>query len=70
LDKSLFKAFNAGDVNKVGSVPDHQPSSKEDTIEGRYTTVLFTSASQANQLYEVYEDMVFLAQLYHNSESF
>lgn len=52
------------------STPDHQPPSKEDTIPGRYSTVLFTTASQEGALYEVYEDMKFLGELYSNSESF
>jgi ATP synthase F1 delta subunit len=32
--------------------------------------VLFTTASQSSALYEVYEDMKFLGELYQNSESF
>jgi len=32
--------------------------------------VLFTTASQEGSLYEVFEDMVFLGQLFDNSESF
>jgi F-type H+-transporting ATPase subunit delta len=32
--------------------------------------VLFTAASQDNALYNVFEDMKFLGELYHNSESF
>lgn len=47
-----------------------QPPSKEDTIPGRYATVLFTTASQDGHLFNVFEDMVFLGQLYDNSESF
>lgn len=47
-----------------------QPPSKEDTIPGRYATVLFTTASQQKALYEVFEDMIYLGQLYDNSESF
>jgi hypothetical protein len=70
LDNSLFQAFSLGDVKRIQSTPDHQPPSKEDTIPGRYATVLFTTASQESALYEVYEDMKFLAELYANSESF
>jgi F0F1-type ATP synthase delta subunit len=57
-------------VKKIQSTPDHQPPSKEDTIPGRYATVLFTTASQASALYDVFEDMKFLGELYANSESF
>jgi ATP synthase F1 delta subunit len=70
LDKSLFNAFSVGDVKKIQSTPDHQPPSKEDTIPGRYATVLFTTASQSGALYDVFEDMKFLGELYSNSESF
>lgn len=70
LDQSLFKAFELGDIKKIQSTPDHQPPSKEDTIPGRYATVLFTTASQEGSLYEVFEDMKFLGELYTHSESF
>ena len=74
--------FSTGDVKKIQSTPDNkvytfilyncfdQAPSKEDTIPGRYAGVLFTSASQINALYDVYEDMKFLSELYQNSESF
>jgi hypothetical protein len=32
--------------------------------------VLFTTASQRKALYEVYEDMMYLSELYTHSESF
>jgi len=32
--------------------------------------VLFTTASQGGALYDVFEDMKFLGELYANSESF
>lgn len=57
-------------MKKIQSTPDHQPPSKEDTIPGRYASVLFTTASQEGALYDVYEDMKFLGELYANSESF
>ena len=41
----LFQPFDLGNIKKVDSTPDHQPPSKEDTIEGRYAGVLFTYAS-------------------------
>lgn len=57
-------------MKRIDSTPDHQPPTKEDTIEGRYATVLFTSASQVEALYTVYEDITYIEQLFINSESF
>jgi len=45
LEKKLFNAFSLGDIKKIKSTPDNQAPSKEDTIPGRYATVLFTTAS-------------------------
>ena len=42
----------------------------EDTIEGRYAAVLFGTASQQEALYTIYEDIVYLKELYDNSEEF
>ena len=42
----------------------------EDTIEGRYASVLFTSASTEGALYTIYEDITYLQSLYNNSETF
>ena len=70
LDKKLFQPFTLGDIKKVQSTPDNKAPSSEDTIEGRYAGVLFTTASQRKALYEVYEDMMYLSELYTHSESF
>ncbi len=70
LDKSLFTPFSVGNINKIESTPGDKPPLEEDTIEGRYSGVLFTTASQQNNLYAVYEDMVFLQGIYKNSETF
>ena len=70
LDKSLFKPYSLGDVTKVDSTPDNKAPSYEDTIEGRYANVLFTTASQKGALYDVYEDMMYLSVLYTHSEIF
>jgi len=59
-----------GDVRKITSAPGHEPPSREDTIPGRYARVLFTTASQAESLFKVYEDMKFLSEIYTNSETF
>lgn len=70
LDKSLFQPFSIGDVKQVDSTPDNKAPSYEDTIEGRYANVLFTTASQKAALYTVYEDMMYLSELYKHSEVF
>lgn len=42
----LFTAFSVGDINQVNSAPDNKPPIQEDTIEGRYAGVLFSTASE------------------------
>jgi len=70
LDKSLFVPYTLGDVNVIQSTPDNKAPSYEDTIEGRYANVLFTTASQSNALFDVYEDMMYLSELYVHSTMF
>lgn len=70
LDRSLFQPFSVGNIKKIESTPDHRPPSEEDTIEGRYSGVLFTTASQNGDLYNVYEDLRFMQEIYKNSEQF
>lgn len=41
LDQSLFQSFSVGDVKVVQTTEDHKAPIQEDTIEGRYATVLF-----------------------------
>jgi F-type H+-transporting ATPase subunit O len=43
---------------------------QEDTIEGRYASVLFSTASEQEALYAIYEDVSFIKSLYKNSEAF
>jgi len=68
--KELFAAFTVGDMKQVQSTPENKAPSQEDTIEGRYANVLFTSASQSEALFTIYEDITFIKGLYDNSESF
>lgn len=42
----LFGGFSVGGVKVVNSAPGNKPPIAEDTIEGRYAGVLFTSASE------------------------
>ena len=43
---------------------------RDDSIEGRYASVLFTTASQNNSLYRVYADLEWLAALVKESKDF
>ena len=70
VSRDLFTPFSVGDIKQVDSVPDNLALSKEDTIEGRYAGVLFTTASQNGHLYNVYEDMQYLKELYKHCENF
>jgi len=54
----------------VNSAPDNKPPMAEDTIEGRYAAVLFSTASEQESLFAVYEDVMYLKGLYDNSEAF
>ena len=70
VSRDLFTPFSVGDIKVVDSVEDNKALSKEDTIEGRYAGVLFTTASMEKNLFNVYEDMQYLRELYKNCESF
>lgn len=72
VSSDLFGAFNVGTSNIVTNAADqdHKPPIVEDTIEGRYAGVLFTSASQQDALYDILEDLLYLKGLYDNSETF
>ena len=70
LPAHLFEPFSLGSINRVKSTPNNKAPSAEDTIEGRYAGVLFTTASGRESLYEVYEDMMYLSELYTHSECF
>jgi hypothetical protein len=45
IPKHLFKAFDLGNIKEIDSTPNNKPPSEEDTIEGRYAAVLFSTAS-------------------------
>lgn len=66
----MFKDFSLGDIKQIQSTPDHKPPSQEDTIEGRYASVLFTTASQQESLFTIYGDITYIKGLYDNSEMF
>jgi hypothetical protein len=70
VDKALFAPWSAGDIPKINSVEGNICPVSEQTIEGRYASVLFTSASMNEQLFAVYEDMSYICDLHENSEDF
>ena len=67
---SMSAPFTLGDLPRIDTTPDHKAPSQEDTIEGRYASVLFMGASREQNLYDVMEDMQFLGELFKNSEDF
>ena len=70
MSKDLFSPFSVGDIKVTESVPDNRALSREDTIEGRYSGVLFTTASMNGHLFDVYEDMHFLKEMHKHCEVF
>lgn len=59
-----------GKVHIVNSVAGNKPPIAEDTISGRYAQTLFIVASKASELHGVYNDMVYIKDVYTASESF
>ena len=71
LPKEFFAPFSVGsNIKQVASAPNHRAPSFEDTIEGRYASALFISASQNGKLFEVYEDIIYIGHLYKHCEHF
>lgn len=61
---------NKPKVLRVDSVPNNKPPFSEETVAGRYAQTLFMGGSQAKELYHVYNDMIYLNQLYETSSTF
>ena len=59
-----------GKIHIVNSVTGNKPPIAEDTISGRYAQTLFIVASKASELHGVYQDMVYIKDVYTASESF
>lgn len=70
VKQDLFGAFSVGSIKEVNSAPNNKPPIAEDTIEGRYAGVLFSTASEQESLYAIYEDFTYIKALYDNSEAF
>lgn len=70
LSEELYKAFSVGDVKVIQSTADHRAPIQDDSIEGRYAQVLFSTASQQEALYTIYEDISYIKGLYDASDSF
>lgn len=68
--KELYEPFSLGDIKEITSAPNHKAPTMEDTIEGRYASVLFTSASVDGALYTILEDITYLQTILKNSETF
>lgn len=60
----------ADGVKIIESVPDHKCPFSEDTVPGRYSQTAFITASQAGNLYRVYNDMLYIQDLYKQSYDF
>jgi len=43
---------------------------QEDSIAGRYAATLFIAASKENNLYNVYQNLIYLREIYDQMESF
>jgi len=65
FNKNFFSS-----IQEIKSVPNHKAPTKEDTVSGRYSETLFTAASRKENLYNVYNDMAYLLDLYKQDESF
>lgn len=70
VKQDLFGAFSVGTIKEVNSAPNNKPPISEDTIEGRYASVLFSTASEQESLFAIYEDFTYIKALYDNSEAF
>eukprot|EP00345_Euplotes_harpa_P006919 CAMPEP_0168329740 /NCGR_PEP_ID=MMETSP0213-20121227/7292_1 /TAXON_ID=151035 /ORGANISM="Euplotes harpa, Strain FSP1.4" /LENGTH=200 /DNA_ID=CAMNT_0008333131 /DNA_START=1 /DNA_END=603 /DNA_ORIENTATION=+ len=53
----------------VESAPNHAPPSKDDSMTGRYASVMFSTASRSASLHKIFEDMKALSDLYQASEA-
>ena len=54
----------------IDSVQNHKCPLVEDSVGGRYAQTLFIVASQNKELYKVNEDMIYILDIYKNSEAF
>lgn len=62
---ALNPAFRAFSVKNVDSFEGHAPPIRDDSLAGRYATVLFKQASKNKILSRVLEDVDFLKDLHH-----
>ena len=70
LTSTALRSMSSRQIPVVESVEDHKAPATDDSVEGRYASVLFTCASQENLLYKVFEDMHLINELYKQTESF
>ena len=62
--------FQGANVVQIETIEGHKPPVRDDSIEGRYASVLFSTASKNNSLYKVYADLEWLAALVNESKDF
>lgn len=67
---SSNNASSSSNVKEIQTVPGHKAPFSEETIGGRYAQTLFIAASQKKELFLVFNDMVFITQLYEKSPAF
>lgn len=60
IDKALFSAFTVGDMKQIQSTEDNKAPFVDDSVPGRYAQVLFTTASQQEALFTIYEDVAYI----------
>lgn len=57
-------------VKEIKSVHNHKSPFSEDTVAGRYAQTCFITASKSEDLYNVFQDMSYLHEVYTQSEAF
>lgn len=58
------------EIHVIKSVEGHKAPTTEDTVPGRYGQTLFIAASQKSDLYNVYNDMKYLLNVFDTSPQF
>ena len=70
LTPSAVRFMSSRSYPITKTVDSHTPPTKDDSVEGRYATVLFTCASKVNSLHIIYDNMKFISELYEHTEAF
>lgn len=73
MHRYLLKNFSTApvqSVKEIKSVPNHKSPFSEDTIAGRYAQTCFITASKSEDLYNVFQDMTYISEVYAQSDAF